>query len=154
MKQLGRDFDSGGEFKDLDSWYKVRPKDSFEPQEKVSRSWKKLSSRNFSQKWTNKFIFLSWWLGNTFLGEVTAWQFRFKIYWPLVRSNILLFHFEGTEFETLTLSQEMAPKYLPIWGKCSNRLVSEINEERYEKRKIIWRWRDLNWDHWGCSWEC
>ena len=27
---------------------------------------------------------------------------------------------EGTKFETLTLNQQMAPQYLPIWGKVGN----------------------------------
>ena len=27
---------------------------------------------------------------------------------------------EGTEFETLTLNQQMAPQFLPIWGKVGN----------------------------------
>ena len=27
---------------------------------------------------------------------------------------------EGTEFETLTLNQQMVPQYLPIWGKVEN----------------------------------
>ena len=56
------------------------------------------------KKWTNKFVFLSWRLGNTwnlklkfkfqvsnsffrFSGEVAAWQFCFEIYWPLGRYN-------------------------------------------------------------------
>ena len=26
----------------------------------------------------------------------------------------------GTEFETLTLNQQMAPQYLPIWGKVGD----------------------------------
>ena len=71
-----------------------------------------MSSRNFSQKRTNEFVFLSWWLGNTrnlnfdfktissrqdrkknasvcFLGEVTAWQFCFEINWPLAILHLL-----------------------------------------------------------------
>ena len=69
----------------------------------------KLSCCNFSKKWVNKFVFLSWWHRNTwnlnfnfklqvfpsrqdrktnssicFWGEVTTRQFCFEIYWPLV----------------------------------------------------------------------
>ena len=68
----------------------------------------KLSCCNFSKKWVNKFVFLSWWHRNTwnlnfnfklqvfpsrqdrktnssicFWGEVTTRQFCFEIYWPL-----------------------------------------------------------------------
>ena len=78
---------------------------------KVSRSRNKIVEPKTSpKKWINEFVFLSWWLVNTFdfkfqafpsrqdrktnlfvcfLGEVTARHFCFEIYWPLVPTCLL-----------------------------------------------------------------
>ena len=79
-------------------------------------NWKHCRDITSPKKRTDKFVFLSWWLGNTwnlksrqarktnssvcFLGEDTARQFCFEIYWPLgqARPPTLLYFIFSSKF--------------------------------------------------------
>ena len=107
------------------------------------------------KKQTNKFVFLSWQLENTwnlkskfkfltnlfirFLGEVTAWQSCFEIYWPLagVAHKVIVVNREIQK----QLHNDFGPKRPPVaamqtWPeKIVLQLLSSVEELRSSKTK-------------------
>ena len=44
---------------------------------------------------------------------------------------------EGPEFETLTLKQQIAPQYLPIWGEAEDFQIDYLVKLREKDEKLI-----------------